>query len=91
MKEYPNHPAKSQAQAIPKHTILCASTIRNTMDVESIDLDSKYNRLNLITTTRLRGGMPSINGKNQVLRHVLRHVTQRIVKSWKSAHSREHC
>ena len=40
------------------------------------------NRLNSIITIRLRrGGMLSVNGRS----HVLRHVTQRIVESWKGA------
>ena len=49
----------------------------------------EYNRLNLVTTTRLRGGMLSVNGRSHVLRHVLRHVTQRIMKSRKGAQLRE--
>ena len=48
-----------------------------------------YNRLNLMTNTRLRGGMLSVNGRSHVLRHVLRHVTERIVESWKGAQLRE--
>ena len=41
----------------------------------------KYNQLNIITTTKLRVGMLGMNERSQVLCYVLRHVTQRIVKS----------
>ena len=51
--------------------------------------DDDYNRLNLVTTIRLRGGMFSVNGRCHMLRHVLRHVTQRSVESWKDAQSKE--
>ena len=66
----------------------------NTLRLAKIILDMVvwhygYNRLNLITTTRLRGGMLSVNGRSHVLRHVIGHVTQKIVESWKGAQSRE--
>ena len=52
-------------------------------------LDQECNWLNLVITIRLRRVMLSVNGWIHVLCHVLRHVTQRIVKSWRGAQSRE--